>query len=438
MVEDKEPVLPFGSFLFPKIFQAFRMSIQPTKLILAFLALATVCLTGRFMDLHETVVVAPNGMSELSTYLSQGSVEEHIELFTDTGERRGVFTTLWNFGAERFHDALKALAQGDALSTTQNVAACFVALVWAFRHHTVYSVIFFAVTLAVMSLAGGAICRIAALQFAQGEKPGLTESVRFSVRKFYSLLTAPITMIAIMTVIGAFIILLGLVGNIPWVGELSVGLFLPLALMAAALIAVIGIGILGGFNLMFPTIAYEDSDCFDAISRSFSYVYAAPWHMGFYTLTAVVYGAICYAFVRFFSYLLLQITYFFLQLGFLQHNEKLTAIWPQPNFTDFLGSTAASPMNWSTSAATFLIYIWVLFVVGLMVSFLISFYFSANTIIYALMRNRVDKTALDEIYTGSDEMAAESPPLASDSEDQPIPSGSDHPTETDAKPETSE
>jgi len=438
MVEHKEPVLPFGSFLFPRIFRAFRMSIQPTKLILAFLALATVCLTGRLMDLHKTVVVAPNAMGELDTYVSQGNVGEHIELFADADQRRGVFTTLWNFGAERFHGALKALAQGNTLGVTQNIAACFVALVWAFRFHTVYSVLFFAVTLAMMSLAGGAICRIAALQFAQGEKPGLTESVRFSVRKFYSLLTAPITMIAIIAVIGAFIILLGLVGNIPWAGELSVGLFLPLALMAAALIAIIGIGILGGFNLMFPTIAYEDSDCFDAISRSFSYVYAKPWHMGLYTLTAAVYGAICYAFVRFFCYLLLQITYFFLQLGFLQHNEKLTAIWPQPNFTDFLGSTTASPTNWSTSAGSFLIHMWVLVVVGLMVSFLISFYFSANTIIYAVMRNRVDKTALDEIYTGSDEMAAEFPTLAPDSQPQPAPSDSERPATTDAQPETSE
>jgi len=408
MTEAKEPVLPFGSFLFPRVFEAFRMSIQPTKLILAFLALATVCLTGRLMDLHETVIVAPHGITELDVYIAQGNLDAYVEQFAESEDRSGVFATLWNYCAERFHDGLRALAQGNALGITQNIAACFVALIWAFQYHTLYSILFFAVMLAVMSLAGGSICRIAALQFAQGEKPGVNESVRFGLRKFASLLTAPITMIAIMAVIGAFIILLGLVGNIPWIGQLSVGLFLPLALMAAALVAIIGIGILGGFNLMFPAIAYEDSDCFDAISRSFSYVYAKPWRMGFYTVTAAVYGAICYAFVRFFTYLLLQITYFFLQVGFLQDNEKLTAIWPQPNFTDFLGSTAAAPGNWTASVGAFLVYVSVLCVVGLMVSFVISFYFTANTIIYALMRNRVDRTALDEIYTGSDEISAES------------------------------
>ncbi|UCD49071.1 MAG: hypothetical protein JSW27_16240 [Phycisphaerales bacterium] len=414
MVEDREPVLPFGSFLFPRVFRAFRMSIQPTKLILAFLAITAVCVTGRVMDFNKTVGVVPNGTTELDAYVSGAmSADDYLSTFADVEEKDGVFTTLWNFGARRFHDALTSLAEGNVLGITQNVAACFTALLWAFRYHTIYSAIFFAVTLAVMSLAGGAICRIAALQFAQGEKPGLTEALQFGLRKFYSFLSAPITPVAIIAVIGIFVVLLGLGGNIPVAGELSVGLFLPLALLAAALTAVIAIGALAGFNLMFPAIAYEDSDCFDAISRSFSYVYAMPWRMGFYTAIAAVYGAICYAFVRFFAYLLLWITRQFLEFGFVNHNEKLANLWPRPDFTDFLGSHAATPTNWSTSAGAFLIHVWVLVVVALMVAFVISFYFCANTIIYALMRNRVDKTALDEIYTGTDEMAAElSPPPA--------------------------
>jgi len=411
MVEDREPVLPFGSFLFPRVFRAFRMAIQPTKLILAFLAITAVCVTGRVMDFNKTVGVIPSGMTELDAYVSGlMSAGDYVEAFTEAEEQHGVFSTLWNFGAQRFHGALTSLAQGNVLGVTQNVAASFEALLWAFRYHTLYSVIFFAITLAVMSLAGGAICRIAALQFAQGEKPGLTEALQFGVRKFYSFLTAPITPVAIIAVIGLFVVLLGLVGNIGYVGELTVGLFLPLALLAAALTAVIAIGALAGFNLMFPAIAYEDSDCFDAISRSFSYVYAEPWRMGFYTVIATIYGAICYAFVRFFAYLLLWITRQFLEFGFVKQNAKLASIWPRPNFTDFLGSYAATPTNWSTSAGAFLIHVWVLVVVGLMVAFVISFYFCANTIIYALMRNRVDKTMLDEIYTGTDEMLAELSP----------------------------
>ena len=50
-----------------------------------------------------------------------------------------------------------------------------------------------------------------------------------------------------------------------------------------------------------------------------------------------------------------------------------------------------------------------LIVVGLVVSFVISFYFSVNTIIYSLMRNMVDNTPLEEIYTDYDIPAAASP-----------------------------
>lgn len=408
MHEDKEPVLLFASFLFPRIFQAFRMAIQPTKLLLAFSALAAICLTGRLMDLNKTVVVAPSGMTELDEYVSPSpQVDEHIRLFSETGERTGVFTTLWHFGAKRFHSAVLDIPRRDSLGIFGNILACFAALAWAFTYHPVYSVILFAVTLAVMALAGGSICRIAALQFAQGEKPGLAEAVRFGSRKFYSFLTAPIAPVGIIAGIGAFIFLLGLIGNARYVGELLVAILLPLAFLGAALIAIIVIGTVAGFNLMLPTISYEDSDCFDAISRSFSYIYAKPWRMGFYTVVAVVYGAICYEFVRFFAFLLLWLTHFFLGIGFFYGNAKLDRIWPRPDFTDLLGLTAAQPERWSESAASFLIYAWVLVVVGLMVAFVISFYFSANTIIYALMRNRVDKTALDEIYPTSEDMPPE-------------------------------
>ncbi len=438
MVDEKGPVLPFGSFLFPRLFQAFRMSIQPTKLILAFLALATICLAGRVMDFSQTVVVSPSGTTELDEYvLPGGEVNEHIALFHEAGQRDGVFTTLWNFGAKRFHAALIALSRRDILGVTGNIVACFRALAWAFQYHPVYSLLLFALVLAVMSLAGGAICRVAALQFAQGQKPGLTEAVRFGVRKFQSFFTAPLTPIAIILVVGLCISLLGLIGNIPVVGELSVGLLLPLAFMGATLVTIIAIGALVGLNLMFPAIAYEDSDCFDAISRSFSYVYARPWRIGFYTVLVAIYGAICYGFVRLFCFSLLLVTHVFLRVGFLEGNEKLGVIWPGVDFTNFLGAASVAPESWSAWLAYYLIRVWVLVVVGLMVSFLISFYYSANTIIYALMRKGVDKVALEEVYTPSDEMAARPADVPSIT-DSPPEEAAAQTEDADSKPETSE
>ena len=53
----------------------------------------------------------------------------------------------------------------------------------------------------------------------------------------------------------------------------------------------------------------------------------------------------------------------------------------------------------------------------LVASFILSFYFSANTIIYSLMRNNVDNTALDDIYTPSVEIETEPTAIESKKEE---------------------
>ena len=392
------------------------MAIQPTKLIIAFLAIAIICLVGWLMDFSKTVVATPGSqrrLTELNIYMSNPKqVESYIEGLRKEGEGVGVFTTLWHFGSGRFHTALKELFELNFASMAKNIADFFSAIGWASRYHTVYCIIFFVTALAVISVFGGAICRISALQFAQGEKPGLTEALRFSIKRFTSFFTTPFAPIGIIIFIGLFIFLLGLAGNIPRAGELIVGIGMPLALIAGALIAVILIGAAAGFNLMFPAVAYDGSDCFDSISRSFSYVYARPWRMVFYTLITALYGAICYTFVRFFAFVLLWTTRWFLDLGIWVENstketDKLTAIWPEPEFMNLLGTGSITSNNWSEATGAFLVYIFLLVIVGLLASFIISFYFSANTIIYSLIRNKVDNTSLEDIYTHFDEVEIE-------------------------------
>lgn len=423
MGSEKNLPRAFDNLLFPKIFQTFRMAIQPSKLIITFAALAVISLTGWLMDRSKTVVAVPKTQgqtTELQKYVTDPkTVKPFIENYKEIGDKKGVFSTLWKFGSEKFHGALKSLFAFDFTSVMINISDSFKALKWALRYHYTYSIIFFAAALAVASIAGGSLCRIAALQFARGEKPGMIEALRFSTGRFLSLFTTPLLPICIIIFIGFFIFLLGVIGNIPIVGELIMGIFMLLALVAGTLIAAVMIGTVAGFNLMFPAISYDGSDCFDAISRSFSYIYSKPWQMGFYTAIAAVYGAICYLFVRFFIFLLLWITHWFLQLGVWTDNsssqvDKLAAIWPTPTFTGLRGMQSWATVNWSESAAAFLIYLVLLIAVGLLVSFVISFYFSANTIIYALMRNKVDNTALDDIYTPASD--TESEPFAAESE----------------------
>jgi hypothetical protein len=403
----------FDNFLFPKIFQAFRMAIQPSKLIIAFAALAIICLAGWIMDFSKTVVAAPKTkgkVTELQIYItSPFELKPYIERYKDSGERKGVFSTLWCFGSAKFHGVLKSLFAGDVPGAVNNVTEGFQSLIWAFKYHCIYSILFFGITLVVISVAGGGLCRIAALQFARDEKPGIIESLRFSKERFLSFLAVPLLPAGVIILIGLFIFLLGLAGNIPRVGELLIGIFMLPGSIGGALIAIILIGTFVGLHIMFPAIAYDGSDCFDAIGRCFSYVFSRPWRMCFYMATATVYGAVCYTFVRFFAFLLLRVTYEFLRLGVMVDSSnkqvnKLTAIWRGPGFMSLHSTPIPTTTNWSESFAAFLIYLALLVVVGLLVSFVISFYFSTGTIIYALMRKKVDNTATEDIYTPAAEV----------------------------------
>ena len=176
-----------------------------------------------------------------------------------------------------------------------------------------------------------------------------------------------------------------------------------IALLAGFVMTLVLLGTAGGFNLMYPTIAVEGSDSFDAISRSFSYVYARPWRMLFYTVVALAYGAATYIFVRLFIWLTLVLTHHFVGMGLFTAADNtsglLSAMWPNPisggrlSYSPDYQALAAGP-----AIGAFFMNCWVMLFVSFLGAFAISLYFSANTIVYYLMRNEVDSTEMDDVY----------------------------------------
>lgn len=275
---------------------------------------------------------------------------------------------------------------------------------WLVSQHTVYFILFVVLFSIVWAIFGGAIARIAAVHVARDEKISLTGALRFSTGKFLSFIFAPIIPLVIVLVVGIVVAIGGLVGNIPYVGPILVGLLFFLALAAGFVMTLVLLGTAGGFNLMYPTIAVEGSDSFDAISRSFSYVYARPWRMLFYTLVAVVYGALCYLFVRFFLGIMLILTHYFVGWGMFADTgagkslDLWNMLWPPPQSHGLTYHIDTVNLDWGHSAAAHLLAFWIYLTAGVLGAFAISFYFSANTIIYYLMRREVDATELDDVY----------------------------------------
>ena len=73
-------------------------------------------------------------------------------------------------------------------------------------------------------------------------------------------------------------------------------------------------------------------------------------------------------------------------------------MWPPPTWDSLTYNVNYANLKWSEDTAAGLISFWVYLTVGLLGAFAISFYFTANTIIYYLMRNEVDATEMDDVY----------------------------------------
>ncbi len=270
------------------------------------------------------------------------------------------------------------------------------------------------ISMLATALAGAMICRQTALEFA-GKRPTFSANIAFTVSHLGSFIKAP--MLPFITILGTGLALtiLSFVGAIPFLGEIFIGAIFIVFLILGFIIMLMALGIIGGFNLIYPTLAVEGSDSFDAISRSFSYVYARPWRMLFYTLLLLVYGATTYLFLSFAMYVLLAgvhvfvgwgMTLFGVLHGWNTGGGKLDAMWQPPRFGELIAPINWWAMNWSETIGAMFMYFWLFLAVTLLGAYVISYYFASNTILYLLLRRSVDGQGLNEIFPDEPEGAA--------------------------------
>ncbi len=313
---------------------------------------------------------------------------------------------------------------------------------WLLSEHQVFAGILLVIWLAIWSLFGGAIHRIAALQAAREEKISIRQALKFSASKFFSFFTAPLIPLIGIVIVGGGIAIGGLLGNLYGPGSLYIGLLCGLALLAGLIIAFGTVGLLGGAGLMYPTIAVEGSDSFDAMSRSFSYVFSKPWRTLLYSLVALAHGVVCYLFVRGFALIILKCTRFWADVGIWQGGQtlpgaenKLVLMWPDPTFASLYGPIPSEALTGMEYAGALLMAFWIYIVIGLVAAFVLSYASSATTVIYYLLRRKVDATDLDDVYV---EETEEEQALAGEPEESPAKADEPEGEDSEAPAEESE
>ncbi len=437
-------------FGFTHLFRSFRLAIHHTNIILAFLGLFTTYLTGRVLDgiwpdasSPAAIIVGSHQESELDHFViykgpaRQATLEWLAEIESaredatadadaDAGSdeteqtdqrvvRVGAFGLLLNHARSTINGVTYAVRDGDLGDFVQTCRSGAKGGIWLIAMHPLYATLFFLISLAIWAHFGGAICRVAALHSTRDERIGVREAMAFSRSKFKSFFAAPLMPIGVLVILGFCIFLAGLVALIPAIGDVIAGGLFFLALFAGFAIAFVLIGAAAGFSLTFPAIAVESSDAFEAWSKSYSYIYQRPWRAAFYALVSVVYGAICLLFVKFFVRVILLSVHACLGLSMnwgdafarnadgesIRISNKLDALWQGPSLTGdtpFWGSFGKAELAHFSWFGQLIFYLWIFAIVGLVGAFVVSFFYSASTQIYCLLRRHVDATDLEDVY----------------------------------------
>jgi len=292
----------------------------------------------------------------------------------------------------------------------RNLVGLFDGVLWLLREHFFFFLIFSLGALAIWALAGGAICRIAAVQFARDEKLTMQQGVRFVRERFLGgFFLAPCIPLALAALIALMLILGGLLLRLPILGDLIAGAAFFLALIGGFIVALLLIGLAVGGSLFWPAAATEASDAFDSFSRGLSYPLTKPWKAIWYAVVALVFAAVCWLFVNLITFFGLSVTrtvvgFGTAPFGWLKRGtdgatvNKLELLWPMRGPEALYDWPVWSMVEWYEVPSALFIGLYVMIVVGLMWSFLASFYFSGSTVIYILLRRDVDGTDIEEVF----------------------------------------
>ncbi|MGH7136113.1 MAG: hypothetical protein ACREHD_10255, partial [Pirellulales bacterium] len=260
---------------------------------------------------------------------------------------------------------------------------------------------------AVWALFGGAITRRAALEIGREENVGLRAALRYAAGKWPSYFAAPLLPLVGLLIFAAPILVLGVLMRFD-AGLLVAGVAWPVALLLALVMALLLLALLFGWPLMWPTISIEKSgDSFDAMSRSWSYVYHRPLHYLFYAAVVTVLGGLGWLLVAYFADWVAYLPVW--AASWTAGAQRMDQIF---GGGESLGTTG----RWGAN----LIYFWNGCVRLLALGFVYSYFWTASTAIYFLLRRDDDGTDLDDVYVEPADQTYGLPPLEKDAAGVPV------------------
>jgi len=179
------------------------------------------------------------------------------------------------------------------------------------------------------------------------------------------------------------------------------------------------VGLAFGWPLMWGAVATEVSDCFDAVARAYRYVYQRPLQYLFYALVAAAIGAMGWLVVSNFAAGTIAVTSWAVDWGANSGRWSGDPAAGARQVDVLLRS--AGDVGVLASAGSGLMAFWIGCVKVFAVGFLSSYFWTASTCIYLLLRRDADATELDEVaLDDADEIDDDLPAIRTDPTGAPV------------------
>lgn len=232
------------------------------------------------------------------------------------------------------------------------------------------------------AIFGTAIGRQVGLALSGEESPGFIGATLYGSRKWLPAFNSVLFVLAGIAVLSVPGAVLGLLMRTDW-GLAIAGVFWPLVLAGALVLAILAIGVAAGWPLMVACIGVERGDSFQAISTAFSYLYQRPLHVAFYGAVALVVAVPALAAAGVFADATGSLAVWAASFG--MGHARTAAVLE--------GLAGGADATWGARAIAF----WHRGLETLLSSFGWGYFWSLVTAGYLLLRQDVDGTELDEV-----------------------------------------
>jgi hypothetical protein len=215
----------------------------------------------------------------------------------------------------------------------------------------------------------------------------------FAVSKAWSLffsVAAPLLAVGLIVgvlALGGWVLL-----GIPGVRVVG-AVFFALALFGGAAAVIIFVAYLLGLPMLVPAVACEGTDAIDAIQRSYAYVTGRPLRLVLYWAVLIVQAAVVTLVLALLAGWVIQLSTWAASLLLREPMHAAVQGLGEGDLPDY------GPMSPTQAGAVHIVAFWVQVPLLLVASFVVSFWFSAGTTLYLLMRQVCDGQDVGELWT---------------------------------------